>query len=142
MIEAHFPLHKGQVIASIHSSFKHYYTRLLSGYLRGNWVKYFQPISIIKNYFGEKPAFQYCYLIHYQAFLLVPSIAGVCLTVYTAKRYYDTRELKQSIDTTANGIFGLLTAIWATFFFESWKRKQRTIQYLWNCKDGSFSQTD
>jgi hypothetical protein len=41
-----------------------------------------------------------------------------------------------------NGVFGLLTAMWAVLFTESWKRKQITIQYIWGCSDGSFSPQD
>lgn len=41
-----------------------------------------------------------------------------------------------------NGVFGIFVAIWATFFVESWKRKQRTIQYIWGCNDKSFSPID
>jgi len=41
-----------------------------------------------------------------------------------------------------NALIGLLITVWATLFVESWKRKQRTIQYLWNCKDISFSRQD
>ena len=39
-------------------------------------------------------------------------------------------------------LIGFLITLWATLFVESWKRVQRTIQYLWNCKDISFSRQD
>ena len=41
-----------------------------------------------------------------------------------------------------NGVFGLLVSIWAVLFVESWQRKQKTIQYLWGCNDGAFSEQD
>jgi hypothetical protein len=41
-----------------------------------------------------------------------------------------------------NGLFGVCLSIWATCFLESWRRKQRYIQYLWNCGDASFSPQD
>lgn len=41
-----------------------------------------------------------------------------------------------------NGVFGILVSIWAVLFVESWQRKQKTIQYLWGCSDGSFSEQD
>ena len=46
------------------------------------------------------------------------------------------------MDTDANGPFGLFLVIWATCFVESWKRKQKTIQYYWNCSSNSFSKQD
>lgn len=41
-----------------------------------------------------------------------------------------------------NGLFGIFLSIWATCFLESWRRKQRNIQYYWNCGDNSFSPQD
>jgi hypothetical protein len=41
-----------------------------------------------------------------------------------------------------NGLFGIFLSVWATCFLESWKRKQRNIQYYWNCGDASFSPQD
>ena len=32
--------------------------------------------------------------------------------------------------------------IWGTLFYESWKRKQTTINFYWNCHDNSYSQQD
>ena len=42
----------------------------------------FQPINMIKNYYGEKYAFEYAFLLHYQAWLFIPSILGVMLFLY------------------------------------------------------------
>ena len=126
-IESHYPLHRGQSISSISQSFDHYRWKLPIGFLTGSYIKYMQPINIIKNYLGEKCAFEYSYLIHYQAYLCIPAVVGIIMTLVSVEKYADTQELKQSLDTTINGVFGLCTAIWATCFLESWKRKQRTI---------------
>ena len=56
--------------------------------------------------------------------------------------YFLTQSINDTLDTEANGLFGLAIAVWATTFFESWKRKQGTIQYLWNCNDTSYSCQD
>jgi hypothetical protein len=50
--------------------------------------------------------------------------------------------MKEALDTRANGIFGLCVAIWATIFLESWKRKEKTISYIWACQDNSYSKAD
>lgn len=51
-------------------------------------------------------------------------------------------KVEYALDSEVNVFIGLLITLWATLFVESWKRKQRTIQYIWNCKDISFSRQD
>lgn len=41
-----------------------------------------------------------------------------------------------------NGIYGIFISIWATAFIESWKRKQKTIQYIWGCSDKANTTLD
>lgn len=54
----------------------------------------------------------------------------------------DSGDFKVALDSELNAIFGLGVAFWATIFVESWKRTQRTIQFLWGCSDNSFSKQD
>ena len=51
-------------------------------------------------------------------------------------------KVEYALDSEVNVFIGLMITLWATLFVESWKRKQRTIQYIWNCKDISFSRQD
>ena len=53
-----------------------------------------------------------------------------------------THDVRATIDTDLNGAFGLFLAIWATCFLESWKRKEKTICYIWNCTSNSYSPAD
>ena len=102
-----------------------------------------QPINIIKLYFGEKYAFEYAFLIHYQSWLCIPSLFGLILYFYQLDRYRRLDiDMKTAFDSPMNGIFGLFVAIWATLFVESWKRKQKTIAHLWGVQDNSFSKVD
>ena len=97
---------------------------------------------MIKNYYGEKYAFEYAYLLHYQAFLIVPSFFGVILAFYQISRFMESGDFKVALDSELNAIFGLGVAFWATVFLESWKRTQKTISFLWGCSDNSFSKQD
>jgi hypothetical protein len=97
---------------------------------------------MVKNYYGEKFAFEYAFLIHYEAWLIVPSFLGIILFFYQLHRYKVSGEYKESLDSPLNGIYGIFIAIWATAFVESWQRKQKTIQYIWGCSDSSYSPLD
>ena len=119
-----------------------YKSKLLFGFLFGTYHKHFYPLNLMKNYYGEKQAFEYAFLLHYQAWLYIPSFLGLVLGAYQLYRYYLLQDWKAALDTEYNGVFGLLVALWASFFVESWKRKQKYIQHIWNCSDKSFSKVD
>jgi len=78
---------------------------------------------MIKNYYGEKYAFEYAFLLHYQAYLWVPSILGLLLTAYQVILFFKTGDLSYALDSNLNAIYGLFITLWATVFVESWKRK-------------------
>jgi len=89
--------------------------------------------------------------------LIFPTVIGTAWLAWFGYRYKNAvgiveagsdgkvstmSKVEYALDSEINVILGLLTTLWATLFVESWKRKQRTIQYIWNCKDISFSRQD
>lgn len=54
----------------------------------------------------------------------------------------ESGNLNLALDSPSNTIFGIFVVFWATCFVASWKRKQKMIQYLWSCEDGSFKKVD
>ena len=93
------------------------------------------PINMMKNYYGEEYAFEYAFLLHYQAWLQMPALIGMFITVYQVYKYFEVGELSVALDTPYNAVFGIFITFWATCFVESWKRKQKVIQYLWSCEN-------
>lgn len=91
--------------------------------ITGDFLKYFEPINMIKNYYGEKYAFEYAFLIHYTAWLLIPGVAGTLVCFRMLHRFSHRMLLSDAIDTDANGLFGLFLTIWASCFLESWRKK-------------------
>jgi hypothetical protein len=57
IIESNYPLHNGDVISNINESYNKYKYKLMFSMLTGNYNKYFEPINMIKNYYGEKYAY-------------------------------------------------------------------------------------
>ena len=47
-----------------------------------------------------------------------------------------------ALDTPYNALFGLFVTFWATLFVESWKSKQKVIQYLWSCEENTNNKVD
>jgi len=46
-----------------------------------------QPINMIKNYYGEKHAFEFTFLCHYQCWLVVPSVVGLIASIDVALNF-------------------------------------------------------
>ena len=99
-------------------------------------------MNMIKNYYGEKYAFEYCFLLHYIAWLTIPSILSLIVLGRMVFIWLKTHDVASTIDTDFNGVFGLILAVWATCFLESWKRKQKTICYLWDCSNQAYTKAD
>ena len=126
-IEQHFPLHQKNDVRQIQECFAKYKRKLIFAFLTGGFGKYMQPINMMKNYYGEKYAFEYCFLLHYVAWLMIPSALGVAVLVRMLQIYAHTKSAAEAMDTDFNGALGVILAIWATCFLESWKRKQKEI---------------
>ena len=65
VVESHYPLHRRNTVDELSSLMSKYKLRLLWGFLTGHFAKYFEPIDLLKNYYGEKYAMEYAFLLHY-----------------------------------------------------------------------------
>ena len=138
----HFPLHKRKLIDKMQYSFKKSYQKLKWAFLFGGWEKYMEPVNMIRNYYGESYAFEYAFLIHYQGWLQIPTFFGLILFIYQIVRFFQTGNFVLAVDSPYNSIFGLFVTFWAVLFVESWRQKQKMIQFLWGCEDNSFQSVD
>lgn len=66
----------------IQASFVKYRIRMTISFLIGDYTRFMQPLNMLKSYYGEKYAFEFAYLLHYQAWLIIPSIIGIILFGY------------------------------------------------------------
>lgn len=108
----------------------------------GKYLKYMQPLNMIRNYYGEKHGFYFSFLLHYQAWLIVPAVSGFLVFCYTISNVVMTGDFENSLDNKVNGLYGMAVPIWGSLFIISWIRKQRGLQFVWNVSDTSHSVQD
>ena len=105
------------------------------------WVEHMEPISLIADYYGEKQALFFAFLIHHIGQMVVPSVFGMVLNGYHAYlAYQKTKEPDSdwfvpsyyaSVDSYWNYLYVVVLGVWSTIYIESWKRKQNTLKYMW-----------
>ena len=106
--------------------------------LYGNFVTHMEPINLIADYYGEKQALYFAFMIHHIAYLTIPAFIGLILQGYQIYRGIVNQDEKgflmsffANLDTYWNYPYLIVLAIWSTLYIESWKRKQNTIIYIW-----------
>lgn len=88
------------------------------------WIRYLQPLNMTVQYFGEKIAFEYAFLVHYNAWLAIASVGAIALFVAQVIHADRLEVSLLEADSIYNGIYSMFICIWANLFIESWKRKQ------------------
>lgn len=81
VILSHFMSHTKRKTAIVESWNKHSKNLVFSMY-GNNWRQYSEPINLIANYYGEKQAMYFAFLIHHTGWVIIPSVLGVCLFIY------------------------------------------------------------
>jgi len=77
----HFPLHKRKV-SDIQEVFTSRKWGLMKGFVVGGFEAKMGPLNFVKSYLGEKYAFEFAFLLHYQGWLVFPMVFGIILTGY------------------------------------------------------------
>jgi hypothetical protein len=129
VIIKHYPLHKhnGDEFATLLKKEKY---KLMWGFVFGGFHEHFQAVNYLKQYYGEKHAWQFAFFLHYQAWLVFPTIASFLFTVYQIV-IWATIGSQAAFDNSLNGIFGIFVAVGSTVAIQSWKKKASVIRYYW-----------
>jgi len=128
-------LHKEAVLAAFPL---HDYTILKD--IQKKWLKLHawpssQPISEIKDYFGERVGLYFAYLQHYVTWLMYPALFGVGTFTYGA--YFYTSKVNQLLP-----VYTIFMVFWSTFYIEAWKNRQATIAMIWGMTGFEDEETD
>ena len=142
VITSHFMLHSHHKEAIIQSWRTHRVPLIGSMLGIGDLMNHIEPILLIADYYGEKQAMYFTFLIHHIAMLFIPGVLGMALFAYHLylASVYEPKEGELDnffenyfaiLDTKWNYPFLFMLAVWSTVYIESWKRKQNTVKYIW-----------
>ena len=116
LISSIFPLHDEETVQKLLKSW--IFTPLSS-----------QPLDDVRGYFGEEIALYFGFLGSYTRWLVVPAVLGVALFLYQ-------REV-EGYDNLPTCAYAIFLSLWATNFFEFWKRREFKYAFRWEVHDAS-----
>lgn len=132
VIAEHYPLHRLRAHQDISDSVDKYINRMRKNLVCGKWRRYAQPIHLIKKYYGERFAFYFTFFLTYNAWLQLPALIGLTIFGYQMYEYAQEKNMMTALDTPWNNLLGLILAIWASLFVESWRVKQDKLLFDWD----------
>ena len=62
----------------------------------------------------------------------MPAIAGLAIFSYQMHLFREKGNMIEALDTPWNNLLGVLLAIWASLFVESWRAKERKLMFEWD----------
>lgn len=135
VILEHFPVHMPER-RLIYRAWIDYKYRLVFGMITSSFLDNMQPLNVIKDYYGEKNAFYFAWLIHYTGWLVPPMIIGLVFgCVMVALGLSNGKDMEDWLNTPLSFLYGLIMMLWITLFNESWIRKQNQIANEWLVRD-------
>eukprot|EP00658_Telonema_sp_P-2_P032896 TRINITY_DN24254_c0_g1_i2.p1 TRINITY_DN24254_c0_g1~~TRINITY_DN24254_c0_g1_i2.p1 ORF type:complete len:535 (-),score=145.60 TRINITY_DN24254_c0_g1_i2:162-1766(-) len=91
------------------------------------WFLHPQPLTKIRDYFGEEIAMYFAFVEHFWSALSLPAVLGI-LTFGIGKAIGDDM-------SAAVLVYTIFMNAWSIFFLEIWTRKEKTYQVEWDCAD-------
>ena len=136
VIREHFPLHNTDR-ENILISWSEYKWRLQAGFLTGKFINNMQPLNVIKDYYGEKIAFHFAWMIHYTAWLIPLSVCAIIYATVTIwyRSVQGETDFQNLLNTEVSIFYCIAVVIWMTLFNASWARKQNAIANEWLVRD-------
>lgn len=75
----------------------------------------FNALNALKNYLGERHGFLYAFKNYYTAWLTIPALLGILLTIESL--------MTGEYISLHSYLFGIFMSLWITMLIEFWKRK-------------------
>jgi hypothetical protein len=90
-----------------------------------------QNLHYVKEYFGEEVAFFFHWLNFFTAILIIPTVAGVIITVLRWIPWVSNPEHEQYLDIS----FMVLMILWSSAFLELYNRRSKLYIEVWGMTD-------
>uniref|UniRef100_A0A672H6T7 Anoctamin n=1 Tax=Salarias fasciatus TaxID=181472 RepID=A0A672H6T7_SALFA len=137
--------------------------------LKESWARWTaclqgQPITAVRNYFGEKVALYYLWLGWYTYLLIPPAFIGIIVFLFGLSFFSTSKEVCEAdtvmcplcdkgckawrlsdtctyakvsllFDNNSTVLFAMFMAVWATLFLEFWKRHRASFVCEWKVSD-------
>ena len=98
-----------------------------------------QPIDDVRDYLGEKIAFYFAWMAQYTRYLIILTmLAMIGLGLHGSQVVFDQVDIDAGYGTQSavmKLIYGIIMALWTTFFAESWKRRNAGLAHIWDVTD-------
>uniref|UniRef100_A0A4W4DWQ0 Anoctamin n=1 Tax=Electrophorus electricus TaxID=8005 RepID=A0A4W4DWQ0_ELEEL len=138
--EAAFPPHEGSYKSrhpiKTHGAQNHRHLLYERWARWGIWYKY-QPLDLIRRYFGEKIGLYFAWLGWYTGMLIPAALVGLFVFLYGLFTM-DSSQVRSGLANPLIPAFTLqrqLDGIWTTVFLEFWKRRRAELTYDWDLID-------
>ncbi|KAF9090005.1 hypothetical protein BGX23_006309 [Mortierella sp. AD031] len=86
------------------------------------WIVSEKDLTRVRDHFGEKIAYYFEFLQFYLQWLAAPTALGILIHTF---------------GTPFSIFYGVFVIIWAVFFTETWKRREKELALLWNVRNVS-----
>jgi len=93
-----------------------------------------QPISQIRDYYGEEITIYFAWLGFYTQWLWYATAVGLLTTFFWAVTYWHDGEEKAKWTLWSVSIYCVFLALWSTCFLEYWKRYNNELTYEWGMR--------
>ena len=134
LVKEHFPCHHFDKRKQISSLWKKYFWMTLLEPLSPVQVEdAILPLKQIAFYHGVQHGFYFGYLLTFTAFLLPLSILGLGAWIYNIVD--KSTDPQRQLNRTLLPFTCIVTSIWMSFFFETWKRRQMTLSYAFETEN-------
>ena len=85
-------------------------------------------------------------MLHYQAWLVPPTILGILTVIYNASHYVHHKEELEDVDDVydnfGNAFYGLFISLWASLMIESWKNTEKRLAFEWAIEKQALKKDD
>lgn len=85
------------------------------------------PVEALRDYLGERVAFFFLFLSFLCRWMLLPAVGGVAIFVHQL--------VVVNPNTVYLPVYGVLVAVWSTFFIAFWRREQARAAQKWGTRN-------